>query len=87
MFHINLHLHFSSVSVGRLFSLLFHIVLSRICCHHFSPFQCLLHLQTDREYKGLRVANQNISSCVTLECSDFLEEHERVLEDAGSQED
>lgn len=35
----------------------------------------------------LRVANQNISSFVTLECSDFLEEHERVVEAADSQED
>lgn len=35
----------------------------------------------------LTVANQNISSFVTLECSDFLEEHKRVLEDEVSQED
>lgn len=35
----------------------------------------------------LRVENQNISSFVTHECSSFLEEHERVLEDAVSQDD
>lgn len=36
IFHINLHLYFPSVSVGSQFSLLFHMVLSHICCHCFA---------------------------------------------------